>query len=451
MTRKTIGRQAGVVSSTRCFSFLVLFWSINYIFLKIGLRQPQCCDADWYKRESDLIVTNGFLPENGETWLSTVHNFFYPVFLHFLQLLGIDTRIEIAHAQFVLLLLFSSSFLVFLEKVSGSFSTLLYFIYLGLTCFLSLNFIGFTLTEGLSSSLIIGLVSILYLKTKGYISDKWILLCNYTLIVLSSLLWTIRPSFLWLPFVIILSITLEQLILNSAKKLAALKNLLISMSLTFFIMIPQIVFSRRENLLDSLFHFSDLRAQSYLLSGAVRYSTNLSGCGPAQLTFSPYAQDFAELASATPLDNIFTRLALFVARVVSGWDAFPSNFVYMTDFGNTLSLLITLISGYVFIAPVLLFVNTLKSNVPLENRTRNFLLILIFIASQVSMGLTHGEFRYNIIGWSIGFIAIMVLVSNSDEFKLKIFLIFGTLATFMMITIGQITLLFSAYWIECVR
>ena len=74
------------------------------------------------------------------------------------------------------------------------------------------------------------------------------------------------------------------------------------------------------------FKFELARLQAGLGDLYFRYATDVTGCGPAPLSFSPLADEAIapEAAGKLAPKNALWRITAAVAHVVSGWDARPS-------------------------------------------------------------------------------------------------------------------------------
>jgi hypothetical protein len=139
-----------------------------------------------------------------------------------------------------------------------------------------------------------------------------------------------------------------------------------------------------------------------------------------------------------------------VTRVVSGWDAFPSSLTYVTSFGFFPELIITLLSGIIFASPFMYAFVTLNQNISFYHKLIQLFLPFLFLISQLTSGMTHGEFRYNIVGWVLGFFALMgILRQKMDIQKYLALGLIGLLFSFFFLVVGQLTLLSSDPWKEC--
>jgi hypothetical protein len=426
-----------------------VLWFINLIFFVIGSRNSQCCDVDWYQSEADKIKDLGFFPAGDTTWLSIFHNYLYPTLIHLLSLLGAKDRVGITAFQFLALMTVASLiyFRFVKNKTHAKFE--LFAILLGATIFLNYNFTAFGLTEGLCASLLLAYAYLLYKRT--YISNG--VANNYKndliISVLATTLWMVRPSFFWLAIATFFFISVSLVFSHGMKIQLGIKLLILGL-INFSLIVPQLLISKNGSFLNRLFHFTELSQLEYLRKGVFRYTTNLSECGPVQLIFSPYGQDLENL-NPRYLQNPLSQMAGFVARLVSGWDAFPSSVTYLPSYSFIVPLLVTMVSGIIFVSPLFLAWSVIKDEKDIKSTLIRLVLPLIFIISQLTIGFTHGEFRYNIAGWVFGFMCLFILIAM-PRIKRDTRLLFrvGILTSFFFLVVGQMTLMYSMYWQKCV-
>src|SRR5207253_687355 len=107
-----------------------------------------------------------------------------------------------------------------------------------------------------------------------------------------------------------------------------------------------------------LLHLSLARLQRGVAPAIFRYATNLSGCGDPAMVFSLLTSDLSRVVDGTiqAPQSIVWRFRAVAAHVVSGWDARPSP-TYVTVLSNWPWLVVTLLSGFVMLAPFKLAAN----------------------------------------------------------------------------------------------
>ncbi len=438
---------------------LGVFWIVNIFFFINGTTRPQCCDSDWYQSEAKLIEKLGVIPNGDATWLSPEHNYFYSLMINILSNFGLIGRPAITGFQFVLIMLIAT--FIFLDTLDlhllVSRRRTFQLILGALVFFLNINFTIYGITEGLAASLILlffySLARLTYLTNFSTWSYRVVVSISF----LSAIIWMIRPSLTWIPLITLISIYIHCENFNTKLKLTSLYKVGMSLLIHFVVSLPQLLIPRSGSWMNNLFHLDTLGKFANFEANVLRYSTNLSGCGPIQLFYSPYSQDISDVYSNEYQQNSIIRFASFGARIVSGWDAFPSNFTYLSEYNQFLPLFLTSLAGLMFISPLFLavlsvrsfdFVSKASSYRQLGSR---LILPFSFIISQIAAGISHGEFRYNLIGWILGFICLSLLTrlnfSNANYFLI------GALSFFVSISfliIGQLTLLFSDAWLKCI-
>ena len=429
--------------------YIGFHWLVNIAVFLSTANSQQCCDAEGYQNEANLINTLGVIPSGGTTWLTFTHNYLYALFIHFISIFGLASRWPLTILQFIFVMIPGSIILAKSWKNQEKNRVAIGLLITVLSLFLNYNFTGYRLTEGISSGLLLLfcylLISNLHsLKLPDSFYQKFVLL-----VLIASLLWMLRPSFSWLLLVTLGVVTLLTIFNNTI----SLSRRLFQSS-TFFIIasivsLPQIFIAKRS-IIDSLFHVSDYTNYIGPYSGVLRYITNLTGCGPNPMLFSPYGNLIEEINPDDFVRNPITLVSIFVTRVVSGWDAFPSSLTYVTSFGFFPELIITLLSGIIFASPFMYAFVTLKQNISFYHKLIQLFLPFLFLISQLTSGMTHGEFRYNIVGWVLGFFALMgILRQKMDIQKYLALGLIGLLFSFFFLVVGQLTLLSSDPWKEC--
>jgi hypothetical protein len=217
---------------------------------------------------------------------------------------------------------------------------------------------------------------------------------------------------------------------------------------------PQVLIAKpHQTAINALFHLDDLKMVLPAEKSIYRYYSNLTGCGPSPIIFSPYAQT-VEAAFVNPVNSsILAKSNKFVATLISGWDTYPQPITYITNSGFSLWTLTSLLPGF-FILSFVRFARIALQKFNTRNIKPNiwmYFLISLFSLSQVQLGLTHGEYRYNLFGLILCIIfSISYFPKNSfaevrkDAAKI--------LALSLLIFLGgQATVSFSNVWLECLR
>jgi hypothetical protein len=173
-----------------------------------------------------------------------------------------------------------------------------------------------------------------------------------------------------------------------------------------------------------------------------RYATNLSGCGDAPMVFSPFTSHLSSIVdgSIEAPHSIKWRVAAGVAHIVSGWDARPSP-TYATTLSPWPWLAVTLLSGLVMVAPLKLAVDERRR----ETATAAAGLLVLFLVTQAALVATAVEFRFNLIGWMVGGVSLVVLGRSID----RRYVACAAVLTALTLLIGQITLSYSPSWNAC--
>jgi len=187
-----------------------------------------------------------------------------------------------------------------------------------------------------------------------------------------------------------------------------------------------------------------------------RYATALTEAGPAGLVFSPVPQgeqwDPAITARRASASRAW-RLTAIVAHVVSGWDARPSPSYVYADTGNRW-LIVSAFSGF-------LIVGVLCAALMVWRRRPNWMrpdtytlgaLVFAFALSQAALTMTSAEFRFNLAGWVIAGCCLAVISAQGwwTWRRAAIALVLALLASGGVILFGQMTLMYSEWWLEYV-
>lgn len=438
--------------------FLSFAFVLDFLIFIWVRQKPECCDADVYFSEASVIRAHGLFPSNGTTWLTPGHNYLYPTFIFLARSIGFTTRASITILQFALIVLACIIISMRLSRVLKMSSIQLSGITLLIASFPILAFSGYLLTEALASFLLILWVGFwLELSLKEFSPLKRKLLI-FDISLVASLLWMMRPSFLWIPltnFICILLLEYEK----RTSKISLVKNMLVTTFLalivTVTVAIPQYLITKTSrSMLNGLFDFDVLAINKTFESSIFRYITNISGCGPLQLIFSPYGQTTNGLYPPHFHTSPVYRLVAFITRWCSGWDAVPSPLTYVYHLSIFPWVFLSALSGFLICAPIFLIRPQKDSLDEVGNRFRfaEIGIIFMFFVSQLAAGMMHGEIRYNVAGWIIAGLSILLLPQHfRSGFPFKHYITASLIVSFFVIVVGQLTLSLSQFWIACVN
>jgi len=442
------------------FQIEILFFSslldlLAFLWVK---QKPECCDANAYYLEGTQIGAQGFIPTPGTAWINSLHNYLYPSFIYLARSLGLDSRSSITILQFVLII----AACIIVSKRLTKVLTMSFVSLLGMTLLIAfvpiLAFSGYLLTEALATVLLILWVGLWFeLSLKEFSRGKRELLI-FALSLLAGLLWMTRPAFLWVPLTNVLCLLLLEYERRTSR-ISLIKNVLsttvLASVITVAVAYPQYLVTRSTtSAVDGLFHTQGWSWYQTIEASVYRYVTNLSGCGPEQLMFSPYTQTFEGAEPAHFHTSPIFRLVGFIARVVTGWDAVPSPLTYVYNLGVFPWVLLTALTGFLICAPIFL-IFPLKS--PSGSGTNKFRtveigIVFTFLVSQLAVGITHGEFRYNVAGWILSGFAILLLPQHFKlGFPFKSYITASVIVSLFVIVVGQLTLSLSQAWVACVK
>lgn len=436
---------------------LVVIVLIDSLAYSLVNQKPQCCDADLYLSEATNIKGSGFLPQSGTPWLSSFHNYMYPSFLFLARSIGLTSRTSISMLQFALIFAACIFISIRLYKLLGLSAIQLTSITLLAAFFPILAFSGYLLTESLASAFLILWFGLwLELAAKKLSNFQHYLLVFITSLV-AGIIWMTRPSLMWIPLANIICVfALELKIRNSIllRIKHAVGSALVTLSAVAIVALPQYLITRgSRSILNGVLHLDDWATNRVFESSVLRYVTNMSGCGPLQLIFSPYGQTSEALAPAHYNSSPIYRLIGFVARWCSGWDAVPSPLTYVDHLSNFPWIFLSALSGFLIVAPFFLVLCKRSAN-PLGRNMRlaEIGLLFVFILSQVAMGITHGEIRYNVAGWLLAGLALALLPQHfRNGFPWKRYVAISLSVSFFVIVVGQLTLSLSQFWLACVK
>jgi len=438
--------------------FLSLIFILDFLAFLWARQKPECCDADHYFLEGSQNGPFGFTRARDTDPVAVLHNYLFPAFIFVARSLGLTTRSSITILQFVLIVaacIFVSKRLT--KVVAKSFVMLL-----GLTLSIAfvpiLAFSGYLLTEALASALLILWVGLWFeLSVKEFSQGKREGLI-LSISLLAALLWMTRPAFLWIPLTNLICLLLLEYERRTSK-VSLVKNMVKTTAMAFIVTIivavPQYLATRTyTSIIDGLFHTKGWASYQTIEANVYRYVTNLSGCGPIQLFFSPYGQTSAGVNSAHVHTSPVYRLTGFIARLVTGWDAVPSPLTYVYHLGIFPWVLLTALTGFLICAPIFLIFPLKSSSASGKNkfRTVEIGIVFTFLVSQLAVGITHGEFRYNVAGWILSGFAILLLPQHFKlGFPFKRYITSSLIVSLFVIVVGQLTLSLSQAWVACVK
>lgn len=420
--------------------------------------KPECCDVDNYLLEASQIKTQGFIPTSGTPWLQTFHNYLYPTFIFLAKSAGLTSRASITALQVILIIAACVIVSIRLSRILQVSRIQLTGLTLLIALFPILAFSGYLLTEALASPFLIlwiGIsleLSFAQLPTRR---SRYLILATS---LFSALLWMIRPSFLWIPVINLILI----LVLDLRTQKSRISRIFNALETTFWVIfstatvvLPQyLITASSQSTINGIFHLDLWTTWRPMESTLYRYITNLSGCGPTGLYFSPYTQSTGGINSPYFHNSLIYRLTGFTARLVSGWDAVPSPLTYVDHLSIFPWVLLSAMTGFLITAPFFLLGSPLPGSSSISSgfRRMEFSIVLLFVASQVAAGMIHGEFRYNMAGWIIaGFSMLLLRQHFNGNFPWVKYISSSLGVSFFVIVVGQLTLSLSPYWIACVK
>ena len=455
------------IKSIRIF-FQNRYWLIVLLILNIwafnlSVNYAQCCDAEIYFNELMDLKRTGFIPGSGEEpWLTTFHNYLYPLFLQVLDFIGFSNRNEIGLVQFLLILI-SNFFAAYrLSKVlKSSFSSIFKFILLA-NLLAVYSYSGFFLTEALATVFMTVWAAVtLEMLIRRFRNESVLKLFSWNC-SFAALAWMTRPSMIWVPMATLAILIFMELMAGKSRNLK-FQHLVIPpfvwTAIVLLIALPQWLISmNNRGLASGVFKLGQWEEFQAFEVTSYRYLTNLSGCGPVPLIFSPFTQNTPFTLNPNEIwppeyhKTIIYRIVDLLASFVSGWDAVPSPLTYVNSLAIFPWILLTLISGFIISVPFIATFQSFRKDSPHSNfQWVNFCLLLVFLVSQVSVAVTHGEFRFNLSGWIIGsIIFIFASANNFWSFGLFKYISISFVISLFILIVGQLTLMMSSYWVNCV-
>jgi hypothetical protein len=390
---------------------------------------PQCCDAEGYHLEGQALAASGW---SGD-WLATwKHNYLYPGLHGAMIAAGAGDRLSIVIVQ--LALLYGS--VVFLAlAVARAFQRRFAPTLAGLSLVALLPaaaWSGYWLTEAITTPVTLVLIGC------------WLMFATRprpllaTVIgMLSGLAWMSRAAFVWVPPFAATGIV-------AALRQEPSQRRRLSSAALFLIGVVAVVLPQwlKASNVDGLLHLSNAQYNSRKAPAIFRAATDMSGCGEQAMVFSPLTSQLGPIDSGTVQAprSISWTVTVTVAHIVSGWDARPSP-TYATKLSQWPWVAVTLLSGFVFLAPLKLAADERRR----ETATAAFGLLAMFLLTQAQLAVTPVEFRYNVIGWMVAGVSLVILGQSID----RRYLVYAATLTVLIAVIGQFTLYYSAPWNAC--
>lgn len=335
-------------------SILILALVVDGLASLWASQKPECCDADVYFVESSNLKILGFIPRVGSVWLSEVHDYLYPTFLFLARSVGFTSRSSISVLQFALIFGASYFFSKRLFKVAKLTLVQMMSITLLIAFIPILSFSGYLLTESIATAFLIMWVGLWLELVLEENSDFQKYLLIFAGSFLTGVIWMTRPFLIWVPVTNIACVILWQLATRnswSSRIKASIVSMVLMITALFIVAIPQYLITKSSrSLLNGVFHLDNWGADQGH-STIFRYITNISGCGPLQLIFSPYSQTVEGLNQAHYNSSFVSRFIGFVARWCSGWDAVPSPMTYVYHLSIFPWILLSVLAGFFIVAP----------------------------------------------------------------------------------------------------
>jgi hypothetical protein len=478
----------------------VFLWSLLAVEIVAGVflglqstNQPQEFDPRGYAAEA-LRVSAG-----DGSWLATsAHNYLYPAFLALLHNLGlwssfnpapVDGRLAVGVVQIALL--YAAAIL--LTAVLSRCLRVKFVSAGAVVCAIAIipaaAWSGYWLSESLAVPLLLMIIALwmwacyrLFLRP-GSVSTMAII---FALGLASGSAWMARPALIWvpvgIPFMTGLLIVASTLLLRVRNRdlglplpsypwaIVLFAVLLIGVALS---VVPQLALD--GNISHALkLDLAGGQAQGSLIEW--RYASNLTGyltnqpvCGPAGVVFSPLTSDMGPILSGqvhVPSSPLWTMSAM-AAHLVSGWDPLPSP-TYMSSWTVFPWILVTLVSGFVVAGPLLACSGLvtearsmwagwrLRTESAVDLSRFAFLasllgLLALFGVTEIALLRTGTEFRYNVMAWLSGGACLVFLIGSGWMSRNRLVLYVGVSLALsaVILLIGQMTLDYSPYWLEC--
>lgn len=427
-----------------------------FLLALYGTGQPQCCDAEGYSKEATALSTRGLLPGS----LSAQHNYLYPAFIALLRAAGIDGRIGIGIAQVMLLALSAVLVAIVIGRVFRTERWTVFLpILLGTILLPAAAWSGYWLSEALAAPVLL-LVLCFWIAIAEIVAFRSLpttLLIMLAFGLVSGAAWMVRPALMWVPAIGgLLAFAAAALYrtgdLTPRLATAALVGFAFAFGLVL-VALPQLVISGD---VQSALKLDLARAQSAWAPAMWRYATNLSGCGPPALAFSPLTDDAAAILKRTvtiPVSFAWSADAA-IAHLVSGWDALPSP-TYATKLSLNPWVLVTLVSGFFIVSPFVGLRRAFdRSGSPVSTVRHRDVFVALFIFFTIAETLllfTATEFRFNVAGWLTGGVCLALLVGLRvvDRASIVRVVMLASIVGLLVFVVGQMTMHMSDIWIAC--
>jgi hypothetical protein len=390
---------------------------------------PQCCDAVGYHEEGKALIAGGW--DGG--WLVTwKHNYLYPAFHAVMIAAGLGGRVPIVIVQ--LALLYGS--VVFLAVVIARvFERRFAPTLAGLSLVALLPaaaWSGYWLTEAITAPVVLALIGfwLLFAMSPG---PPLALAIG----MLSAMAWMSRAAFVWLPPLVAIGVVVA--LRREPSRGRRFASVMLFAIAAGAVALPQWLIASN---MDGLLHLSNASYNSHKAPAIFRAATNLSGCGEPAMVFSPLTSQLDSIDAGTVRapQSLSWSLTVRAAHVVSGWDARPSP-TYATVLTHWPWLAVTLMSGFVVLAPLKLAADERRR----QTATATFGLLALFLVTQAQLAVTPVEFRYNLIGWLVAGVSLVVLGRSID----RRYLAWAAILTTLIVLIGNFTLYYSPAWRTC--
>ena len=429
MADSTPSPRSTTVSDARAIFLSALGVCAGVGLALLATSAPQCCDATGYHQEGSALFAGGW----GGDWLvAWKHNYLYPALHGAMIAAGAGDRLPIAIVQLVLLY---ASVVFLAAAIARTFQRRFAPIFAGLSLVALLPaaaWSGYWLTEAITTPIILAFIGcwLLFAMRPGPALAT-------AVGMLSGLAWMSRAAFVWLPPLaatgIVAALRREP---SQRRRLSSVALFVIGV---VAVVLPQWLIAPS---VDGVLHLSNAGYNAQKAPAIFRAATNLSGCGNLAMVFSPLTSQLDSIDAGTirAPQSIRWRLTVGVAHIVSGWDARPSP-TYATVLSQWPWLAVTLLSGFVILAPLKLAADERRR----DTATAAFGLLALFLVMQAQLAVTPVEFRYNVIGWMVGGVSLVVLGRSID----RRYLAYASTLTAIVVMIGQATLRYSPAWHAC--
>ena len=395
----------------------------------LAASAPQCCDANGYHDEGKALLSGGW--RGG--WLHTdKHNYLYGAFHAAMIAAGAVDRVPIAIGQLALLY---ASVVLLAVAIARVFQRRFAPVLAGLSLVALLPaaaWSGYWLTEAIATPIILALIACWLLF--GTRPAPFLALAVG---MLSAMAWMSRPALVWLPPLAAAGIVVA--LRREPSRRRRLSSVALFAIAFVAVVLPQWLITPN---LDQLLHLWLAGFQRGIAPAMFRYATNLSGCGEAAMVFSPLTSELAPIMDGTirAPESIVWSVRAGAAHLVSGWDARPSP-TYAAALSHWPWLGVTLLSGFVMLAPLQLAANERRRETSIAASG----LLALFLLTQAALVTTATEFRFNMIGWMVGGVSLVILGQSID----RRYIVSAVMVTALIVLVGEFTLRYSSVWNAC--